>query len=73
MIDIEKLTEWDLGQYVVYITKFNKDIGRIKSWNDNKIFVVYNCGNEWKEYKKYTASSTNPEDLFFVTNMRNYR
>ena len=37
--------------------------GRVKSWNDVNIFVVYTCAGEWKRYEDFTAAATKPEDL----------
>lgn len=66
MINIEDLTKEDTGRYVVYTdgTK-EKQCGRIKSWNDTWIFVVYHCADEWDNYQDYTAAATNPDDLQF--------
>jgi len=67
MIDITKLNEDDIGKFVVYELIKNKlNIGRIKSWNDEFIFVVYHCDGDWANYKDYTGCSTNPDDLSFV-------
>ena len=68
MVDIKKLTEDDIGKWVVYKGYFGGEVekGRIKSWNDKFIFVVYKCGNEWGRFKDYTASATRPEDLEFT-------
>ena len=42
--------------------------GKIKSWNDSGIFVVYDCAGNWMGdlWKEYTAQHTNPEDLEFA-------
>ncbi len=66
MIDIAKLTKNDIGRWVTYDTGHNyTETGKIKSWNKSGIFVVYNCGEDWKNYKDYTAAHTNPNDLEF--------
>ena len=66
MIDINKLTEKDRGRWVEYYPSVgNAQIGKIKSWNSNWIFVVYNCANDWKNYANYTAAATSPENLYF--------
>lgn len=73
MINISKLTtdEWEgssVGKWVLY-TPFpgaKKEKGRIKSWNDKFIFVVYNCNNQWSRFEDYTAAATNPEHLQFM-------
>lgn len=66
MIDIIKLTDEDIGRWVVYIDGTKKEqSGRIKSWNDTWIFVVYNCADEWDNYEDYTAAATSGDDLRF--------
>jgi len=30
----------------------------------NSIFVCYNCGGDWENFKNYTAALTNVEDLY---------
>lgn len=66
MIDRSSLTESDIGRWVEYhgydgwIEK-----GRIKSWNDKYIFVVYKCNGEWCRFQDFTGTATSPEDLFF--------
>ena len=66
MIYTENLTDEDVGRWVVYTdgTK-NDQLGRIKSWNDKWIFVVYHCADEWSKYINYTAAATDPKDLKF--------
>lgn len=68
MIDIKKLTKKDRGRYVKYTDFRGDDIGRIKSWNDKYIFVVYQRpGKDLNFYEHYTAIATNPEDLTFLS------
>ena len=64
MIDISKLTSDDIGSWVEYTPKNER--GKIKSWNDSGVFVVYDCAGEWSNFKDYTAAHTRPEDLIFV-------
>ena len=67
MIDIEQLTDPDIGRWVEYSSySGNIEKGRIKSWNETWIFVVYNCDNNWDRFQDYTAAATKPEDLQFV-------
>ncbi len=67
MIDISKLKKEHFGCWVEY-TAFNKvEIGRIKSWNDKFIFVVYKCNGEWDRFFDYTGCATSPEDLRFLS------
>ena len=66
MINIEKLTKADKGKNVIYTNGVgSKEFGRIKSWNYDWIFVVYNCADEWDNYQNYTAAATDPRDLEF--------
>lgn len=65
MLDLKKLTNNDVGKFVLYKTPFKRQKGRIKSWNDKWIFVVYNCAGEWENYRNYTANATDPKDLFW--------
>ena len=68
MIELSKLSETDIGAWVEYWDKFDSkpDRGRIKSWNEKFIFVVYRCGGHWDEFEKYTGVATDPGDLSFV-------
>ena len=67
MINIKNLTNADIGRFVIYT---DEKRGKIKNWNTTYIFVVYNCSNEWDNYKNYTAAATCPADLKFeeITN-----
>ena len=67
MIDIAELTKEDIGKWVVYSDPFKKEKGRIKSWNDKYIFVVYKCDSRWDRFQDFTGCATNPEDLNFTT------
>ena len=67
MIIINGLTESDKGRWVEYTSShFNTSQGRIKSWNDQWIFVVYKCADNWSQYFNYTGCATRPEDLTFI-------
>ena len=67
MIDIAKLTQEDVGRWVEYTPK--QERGKIKSWNDSGVFVVYDAAGNWSgnAWKDYTAAHTRPEDLKFVS------
>lgn len=70
-IDITKLTDADIGRWVEYKPlKGQLEKGRIKSWNDKWIFVVYKCDKNWNDFKNYTAAATNPKDLTFCKRQR---
>jgi hypothetical protein len=66
MIDINKLNNNDIGKWVLYDNGFKKERGKIKSWNDTVIFVVYHCDNQWHNFKDYTGAGTFPEELNFI-------
>jgi len=67
MIEINKLTEKDIGKWVIYRNYNKEEVGRIKSWNKKYIFVVYKCNYDWENFKNYTGNSTSPEDLEFAS------
>lgn len=75
MISIKDLTQSDVGRWVFYKPHHAKDDksqwerGKIKSWNDTNVFVVYNANDNWDgdHWKDYTGASTNPDDLDFVS------
>jgi len=65
MIHIKELEKRDVGHWVTYIGNGPDawETGRIKSWNDKFIFVVYKCNDEWDRFKEFTGVATNPKDL----------
>ena len=66
MININSLTEKDVGKWVIFSRcDGKKELGKVKSWNDTYIFVVYKCADEWERFEAYTGAATNPEDLTF--------
>lgn len=66
MVIIKNLTEKDIGRYVTYRPDFGQySLGRIKSWNDQFIFVVFKCGFHFEKFNLYTGQATSPENLFF--------
>ncbi len=67
MIDIAKLTKDDIGRWVVYDKPHRTEKGRLKSWNDFWVFVVYKCNHQWDKFQDYTGCATKPEDLEFTT------
>jgi hypothetical protein len=59
MIDISKLSEKDKDREVVFNCLGSKqEYGRIRSWNERFIFVVYNG--------KWQSQATKPEYLSFT-------
>ena len=68
MIDIATLRKSDIGKWVLYKPSVGMTKkGKIKSWNENFIFVVYKCDCNWDKFQDYTACATNPSDLRFTT------
>ena len=66
MIDIKSLTKEDVGKWVVYKSHTDEsELGKIKSWNEDFIFVVYKCAGNWNKFEDYTAAATAPKDLTF--------
>lgn len=61
MVDLKELTDEDIGQWVEYWP--GKEKGRIKSWNNSFVFVVYHCGDDWENFQNYTAAATHPKAL----------
>jgi|SRR6185503_17824480 len=54
------------GTKVYYTTPYGKKSnGIVKSFNDDKTiaFVVYHCGNDWKNYRDYTGAATNIDEI----------
>ena len=67
VIEIKNLTQKDIGRWVVYNDGFHPpEKGRIKSWNDKYIFVVYRCNGEWERFQDFAGVATRPEDLEFL-------
>lgn len=69
MIEIAKLNKTDVGRWVIYTAgDGHTERGKLKSWNDTFIFVVYNANDNWDldHWKDYTAAATSPEDLEFL-------
>lgn len=68
MIDIAQLRKEDIGKWVLYTAHHGEtEKGRLKSWNDQFIFVVYKCGGEWHRFQDFTGAATKPEDLRFTS------
>jgi hypothetical protein len=68
MINIAELKKEDVGCWVLYENSSNiKEKGRLKSWNDKFIFVVYKCDNQWDRFQDFTGCATEPKDLKFTT------
>lgn len=67
MIVINKLTFEDIGRNVIYKPELENERGKIKSWNQRYIFVVYERpGRDMAIFENYQGIATDPEDLDFV-------
>ena len=68
MIDITTLRKEDIGRWILYTPYAGgSEKGRLKSWNEKYIFVVYRCYGEWDKFQDYTGNATSPKDLRFTT------
>jgi hypothetical protein len=65
MIHIHDLSLGDIGRWVEYRSHNRVEFGRLKSWNNSFIFVVFKCDEQWDRYWDFTGQSVNPEDLEF--------
>jgi hypothetical protein len=62
-----ELTEKHRGRYVQYVPQMGEpEIGRIKSWTNRWVFVVYHCDDDWDNFENYTAAATDPKDLRLI-------
>jgi len=74
MIKIKDLRKKDIGRWVTYqALDGHREEGKLKSWNDRFIFVVYNCNYEWDRFKDFTGAATRPEDLYFKEDPKLYK
>jgi hypothetical protein len=68
MIDITRLKKEDVGRWVLYEPAHRtSEKGKIKSWNEHWIFVVYHCAGDWKNFQDYTGAATSPTELRFTS------
>ncbi len=57
----------DIGRPVYYTDGTGeRTFGMIKSFNDSWVFVVYNCADDWDNFRNYTAAATDRNDLEFA-------
>ncbi len=68
MLDLDKLTNNDIGKWVVYKGGAGEmEYRRIKFWNKSVVFVVYERDSrDMEHYENYNAIATSPEDLTFM-------
>jgi hypothetical protein len=72
VINISTLSKKDIGRWVLYKTDYEKEIGRVKDYNDKYIFVVYKCNNEWNNFFNYTGCATDPTYLEIIEHDKLY-
>ena len=66
MIDIKELGPEHVGKWVEYRGGAGEiERGRIKSWNDQFVFVIFRCDGEWNSFKDFIGAATDPNDLTF--------
>lgn len=54
----------EVGKWVVYHPQYGApEKGRVKSWDDNWVFVVYKCAWNWDRFQDYTGCATDISDL----------
>jgi len=64
-IYICELSESDVGAWVEYDAPYaDVEKGRIKSWTEKHVFVVFHCAGEWDNFADYTAKACEPSRLF---------
>jgi hypothetical protein len=65
---IAELGPTDIGRQVVYGDPFGVrgEYGRLKTWNEHYVFVVFKCDGNWDRYQDYTAQSCDPRDVRFT-------
>ena len=64
MIEIKTLTPEDKGRWVVYRDyDGTESVGRLKSWSDSRIFVVFKCNSLWVDYLNYVGEGCKEDQL----------
>lgn len=68
VIDAKQLTAAHIGTWVVY-EGFGgeREVGKIKSFDAENVWVVYKCDGRWTDYKNFTGQNTSPAQLRFAT------
>ena len=62
-VSVEKVV-FAIGDKVTYTDKFSKTTkGIVKALDSNKVFVVFNCGEDWDNYQEYTSEACKTSDL----------
>lgn len=63
MIEIKNLKKSDVGRWVKYTSHGESEYGKIRSWNDTFVFVVYK--SVFNGIEEYGGIATPPEKLEF--------
>ncbi len=63
---IDGLIKADIGRWVEYAHHNTTEKGRIKSFNDKWIFVVFNCADDWDNFRNYRAAACAPESITII-------
>ncbi len=67
MIQIKDLGPEHIWKWVEYRSGTGEtERGRIKSWTDKYVYVVYKCDNQWQRFQDFTGCATDPSDLTFL-------
>lgn len=65
MIYIKDLTNKHIGSIVIHEPGYKRQFGILKSWNEDRVFVVYHYNDEPYNFRDYTGASTDPKNLSF--------
>ena len=61
MIQIKGLGPQDVGKWVEYRGGAGEtERGRITSWTDKYVRVVYRCDNQWRRFQDFTGCANDP-------------
>ena len=60
-------SELAVGRWVYYKPTYGRrEKGIIKSWSDFWVFVVFNCGGDWNNFRKCRADEVHRKYLIFT-------
>lgn len=63
-MNLRKFKRFNIGDKVTYHSVGKTEKGIVKStYDENHVFVVYHCDDNWEDYENYTAARTCIEDL----------
>lgn len=64
IVNHESRQRFHVGDKVTYEAHFKSERGIVKSICDEEhVFVVYHCNDDWDNYKDYTGARTNVSSL----------